>query len=291
MKLAFFSGCVIPVKYPGVEAATRFLAGELGIELVSPKFGCCPAPTGLKGIHFDSWLTLATRNLCLAEEEGLDVVTICSGCTNTLREAGHFLAEDEEKRSFVQGVLEKYGKSLKGEVKVVNLADLLARDEFLDLLEEKLVRPLQGTKFGTHYGCHYFRPGAVMQNDDPDPRFPLPESMELVLESLGAETVPYSRQDLCCGAALSINNEMQDESFLVTKEKLGWMNEAELDALAVPCPACFNQFDVGQALLSRKDEIDRTIPVYHIAEVVAYALGADTQLLNLKSHRVPVTLS
>ena len=62
-----------------MEAAARCLAPMLGIELVDVKFGCCPSPVGLKAVHFDAWLALAARNLCLTEEKGLDVVTICSG--------------------------------------------------------------------------------------------------------------------------------------------------------------------------------------------------------------------
>ncbi|TFG62700.1 MAG: CoB--CoM heterodisulfide reductase subunit B [Spirochaetales bacterium] len=290
MKAAFFSGCVIPVKYPGIEAATRYLAGELGIGLVDIEFGCCPAPTGLKSIHFDSWLTLASRNLFLAEEKGLDIVTLCSGCTNTLREAGHILAGDEEKRELVKRLLAKHGKAHEGKVKVVNLVEILARDEFLDLMEAKRVRSLDGIKYGTHYGCHYFRPGDVMQDGEPDPRFPLPESMELILEALGAQVIPFGRQDMCCGAALSLNTGRNEEALEITKEKLFWMNDAGIEALAVPCPTCLNQFDMGQVMLKRAEKTENIFPVYHIAELVAYALGADPQILNLSSHKVPAAI-
>ena len=113
MKISFFTGCVIPIRYPGMEAAMRDLAPKLGIELIDVKFGCCPAPTGLKSVHFDAWLALAARNLCLAEDKGLDIVTLCSGCTNTLRETNHILNEDEKKRLFVHDILKKHGKDFK----------------------------------------------------------------------------------------------------------------------------------------------------------------------------------
>jgi heterodisulfide reductase subunit B2 len=290
MKISLFTGCVIPIRYPGMEAAMRELAQRLGIELVDVKFGCCPAPTGLKSVHFDAWLALAARNLCLAEEKGNDIVTLCAGCTNTLRETNHILALDEKKRLFVHDILKRREKQFQGTMNIFHLPDLLARDELLDLIERKLERPLAGMKIGTHYGCHYYRPADVMSDETPDPCRPLPETMEMVLEALGAEIVEYSRQELCCGAALGINTGLNDKALEITSEKLGWMNEAGLDALAVACPTCFTQFDSGQALLLRNDKSLRSFPVFHIAELVAYSLGAPVQRLNLTSHKIKANL-
>ncbi|MBI5015984.1 MAG: CoB--CoM heterodisulfide reductase subunit B [Deltaproteobacteria bacterium] len=285
MKTALFTGCVIPIRYPGMEVATRELAARLHVELEDVKFGCCPAPTGLKEVHFDAWLALAARNLCLAEEKGLDVVTLCAGCTNTLRETNHILAQDEKKRLFVHDILKRHGKTFRGTMNVHHLADFLATDEMLDRLEERLVRPLTGLKVGTHYGCHYYRPSNTMRDELPDPRYPLPDVMEKILETLGAQVVEYGRQDLCCGAAMGINTGLTDEALQITDEKLASMYQAGLDALATACPTCFAQFDTGQALLRRKDKSRRSIPVYHIAELVAYALGAEPERLDFKSHK------
>lgn len=286
MKISIFTGCVIPIKYPGMEVAMRYLAPKLGIELVDVKFGCCPAPTGLKGVHFDAWLALAARNLCLTEEKELDVVTLCAGCTNTLRETNHILAEDEKKRLFVHGMLERLGKKYQGNMEIFHLPDLLSQEEMLDRLEQAVVRPLTGFKVGTHYGCHYYRPAGSMKHDSRNGQYPLPETMELVLEVLGAQIVEYNRQDLCCGTALNINAGRSEESLSIAAEKLDWMNEAGVEAISVACPACFTQFDTGQLLLSRKQKERKTIPVYHIAELVAYALGADPDTINLSAHKI-----
>ncbi len=286
MKISIFTGCVIPIKYPGMEAAARFLAPRLGIELVDVKFGCCPAPLGLKEVHFDAWLALAARNLCLTEEQGLDVVTLCAGCTNTLRETNHILAQDENKRLFVHQMLRELGKEYQGSMHIYHLPDLLAREPMLELLESRMVRSLRGLKVGTHYGCHYYRPSRVMGDDHRAPFWPLPETMEVILETLGAEIVEYNRPELCCGAALNINAGRNQESLQVAREKLDWMNEAGLEALVVACPACFTQFDTGQLLLSRRDGQRRTIPVFHIAELLAYALGAEPGAIQLSAHKV-----
>jgi heterodisulfide reductase subunit B len=335
MKISIFTGCVIPIKYPGMEAAARRIAPMLGIELVDVKFGCCPSPVGLKSVHFDAWLALAARNLCLTEEKGLDVVTICSGCTNTLKETDHILAQDEKKRLFVHDMLRRSGRTFKGGMRIYHLPELLAGEEFLERMESRLTRPLRGLRIGTHYGCHYHRPAGVMGagggQSGPSSAAPpgvspasspLPQDMEIILETLGAEVTDYNRQDLCCGAALSINTGASAESLAIAEEKLGWMREANLDALAVACPACFTQFDTGQLLLGRRAaaeggaefsresgghappdargprktisvqtslvEAKRSIPVFHISELVAYALGMEPAEMGLGSHKIKV---
>jgi heterodisulfide reductase subunit B len=333
MKISIFTGCVVPIKYPGIEAAVRRTAPLLGIELVDVKFGCCPSPVGLKSVHFDAWLALAARNLCLTEEKGLDVVTICSGCTNTLRETNHILARDEKKRLFVHDMLRRSGRTYRGDMRIYHLPELFAEEEILERMEGRLVRPLEGLRIGTHYGCHYYRPAGTMGSRDgrgasvvegsaagapprdeqpkaslpnasPPAAFTLPQDMEIILETLGAEVAEYNRQDLCCGAALSINTGASAESLAIAEEKLRWMREAGLDALAVACPACFTQFDTGQLLLSRRAQGTRTaedepsfhetpvvderraVPVFHIAELVAYALGMEPGEMDFGRHKV-----
>ena len=44
MKISLFTGCVVPIRYPGMEVATRYVADKLDIDLVDVKFGCCPFP-------------------------------------------------------------------------------------------------------------------------------------------------------------------------------------------------------------------------------------------------------
>jgi heterodisulfide reductase subunit B len=68
------------------------------------------------------------------------------------------------------------------------------------------------------------------------------------------------------------------------------MHEAGLEALAVACPACFTRFYAGQLLLSRREPGLRLLPAFHIAELVAYALGAEAEELNLKSHKIPAAV-
>jgi heterodisulfide reductase subunit B len=97
--------------------------------------------------------------------------------------------------------------------------------------------------------------------------------MELILETLGAEIADYERQDLCCGASLGYNAGRINESLQILAEKLRWIQEADAQAIALACPACMTQFGRGQVLLRRRTPGPDPLPVYHVTELIAYALG------------------
>ena len=87
-RYAFFRGCFVPVRLPQIEAITQKVFSDMGVSLVNlDDFTCCPEPVGVGINDKMMWLSLAARNLAVAEECGLDVITICNGCTYTLRHA------------------------------------------------------------------------------------------------------------------------------------------------------------------------------------------------------------
>jgi heterodisulfide reductase subunit B2 len=287
MRYALFSGCMIPAKYPGFEKATRLVAERLGVELVDLPFSCCPAPTLIKLVHYNSWLALAARNLCVAEQEGVDILSLCNGCTNTLKEANHVLQKDSGLRKKVNQVLGLHGKEFKGEVKVKPLLDVLCEDVGAEAVASRVTERL-GFRVGCHYGCHFFRPPHVMYPDRLSPSLSLvPTQMDEILHALGIETVQYSRRLLCCGSALGTKVDL-DAANQITREKLSHMRDKEVETICVSCPSCFEQFDRGQVLLNRKDGELPLMPVFHIAQVLGLAFGLDRKLLGFEQHRVKV---
>ena len=80
-----FEGCTIGNRIPFIEAASKRVFEKVGIETSQAPFSCCPDPTGMKSFDNNAWLALGARNLTLAETEGKDIISLCNGCTNTLR--------------------------------------------------------------------------------------------------------------------------------------------------------------------------------------------------------------
>ncbi|MEI8183308.1 MAG: heterodisulfide reductase-related iron-sulfur binding cluster, partial [Desulfomonile sp.] len=205
MKYALFLGCAIPIKYPGFEAATRQVCARLGIELLDLPFSCCPPTSSMKLVHYESWLALAARNLCLAEEAGLDLLTLCSGCVNTLKEANHVLRQSESRKRKVNKLLEEHNHSFRGTIEVTHILDVLYQDVMVERLIKEKVRDIP-LRVGCHYGCHYFRPPKVMYPEElSDAESYVPVKMDHLLSIIGVEPTEFSRKFLCCGSPLGAN--------------------------------------------------------------------------------------
>jgi heterodisulfide reductase subunit B len=192
-RYAFFPGCLVPARYPAMEFAIRHTLPKLGIEIVDLEgSSCCPDPIYFKAKDKLSWLSVAARNLCLAEEKGLDIFTNCSGCTATLSESYHLL-QDPDLREQVNERLGRIGMEYKGTSRVRHIATLIRDIVGYEAIAETVVRPLEGLKVGIHYGCHLLKPSKIMNVDDPND----PTMLEELVRAVGAEPVRHDKWYLC----------------------------------------------------------------------------------------------
>jgi len=91
----FFKGCTIPAKLPNIEKLTLEILPEIGINLIeSNEFTCCPDPIQLQGVNQYFWMSTAARNITIAEEKNLNIMTLCNGCENTLAIANYKLKNE-----------------------------------------------------------------------------------------------------------------------------------------------------------------------------------------------------
>jgi len=285
MRYAIFLGCAIPIKYPGFEAVTRLVCERLGIELVDLPFSCCPPSTSLKLVHYDSWLALAARNICLAEEQGLDILTLCSGCVNTLKEANHVLKQNEGKRRRINRILEDSNHCFQGSVNVTHILDVLYHDSVVEKIIKEKVRDVP-LRIGCHYGCHYFRPPKVMYpNELSDAESYVPVRMDHLLSIIGVEPIEYSRKFLCCGSPLGANIDLE-AGYAITRQKLGYIQERDIQAVSVICPSCFEQFDMGQIVLAKKSKDRIKTPIFYLTQLIGLAFGLSPKDVGLDVHRV-----
>ncbi|TFG20253.1 MAG: CoB--CoM heterodisulfide reductase subunit B [Promethearchaeota archaeon] len=272
-----FEGCTIGNRIPFIEAASRKVFEKVGIETSNAPFSCCPDPTGMKSFDNEAWLALGAMNLCLAEAEDKPIISLCNGCTNTLRGVQHQLNHDSLKKAKVNAELSKIGKEYKGSIDVRHFVDVLK--ENIDKVKGAVTKPLRGLKVACHPGCHYMRPAEWMQSDDPMRPTTL---MELVKAS-GATVVEYGEEVLCCGSA--VTNAYPEYGMANLKTKFDAIQKAGADVICVNCPACFQQFDTQQRDLGRKYEKDYSIPVLYITELLALAMGYSADDIGLKFHR------
>jgi len=272
-----FEGCVIGNRIPFLEASSRKVLDKIGVTTSQAAFSCCPDPTGVKAFDNTAWLALGARNLCLAEAEGKDIISLCNGCANTLRGVQHQLKHDSNKKEAINKELAKIGKEYKGSINVKHFVDVLKGS--LDAIKGAVSKPMSSLKVACHPGCHYMRPAEWMESDDPM----RPKNLKEIVAASGASVVDYDELVLCCGNAVA--GPFPDTGDAILKQKLDSIKKAGANCIVVNCPACFQRLDGEQRNLSKKYETEYGIPILYVTELLALAMGVSSEDIGLKNHR------
>lgn len=269
-------------RYPGIEKATRIMFDKLDIDLVDMEgASCCPAPGVFGSFDRTTWAAIAARNITIAEDQGNDIMTECNGCFGSLYETNHMLHEDGEMKDKINTVLAEAGREFKGEVNVRHFAEILYNDVGLDKLAESVTNPLN-LNVAVHYGCHFLKPSAEIDIDDPIK----PTILDELVEVTGSKSLPYKDKMMCCGAGGGVRSRDIDVTLSFTREKLQNMKEAGVDAIVNVCPFCHLQFDVGQTEVNKKYGENWDIPVFHLAQLYGMAMGVSKEDLTVDAHQI-----
>ncbi|MFQ6068065.1 MAG: CoB--CoM heterodisulfide reductase iron-sulfur subunit B family protein [Candidatus Bathyarchaeia archaeon] len=281
-KFLLFLGCAIPYRVASYEISTRKVLAKLGIELIEmPEYNCCGLP--LDPVNHEMMLTLAARNLCLAEQKGLNIVALCPGCAGTLRKINKKLKENRELREKINGYLKETGLEFKGTIEAKHLLQLFAEDVGLEKVKNAVNKPLTNVQVTEHSGCHVSRPIEGVGFDNPEN----PEVLKNLIEATGARYVEYADKIACCGAPIAgINDRIP---LKLTREKLAHIKSSGAQALITVCPFCHMMFDTNQPRIERMFNETFRIPVLHYPQLLGLAMGVSPEELALKDLRVDAT--
>jgi len=281
-RFLLFLGCVIPYRVSSYEISTRKVLEKLGIELVEmAEYNCCGLP--IDPVNHEMMLTLASRNLCLAEEQGLNIVALCPGCAGTLRKVNKKLKEDRELRERINGYLKETGLEFQGTTEAKHLLQLLAEDVGYDRIKETVKNPLINLKISEHSGCHVTRPFRSIGFDNPED----PETLKSLIVATGAKYIEYTDKTACCGAPIAgVNDKIPLQ---LTREKLANIKKAGAQVLVTVCPFCHMMFDTNQSRIERLFNESFKIPVLHYPQLLGLAMGFSPDELALKELRVDPT--
>ena len=282
MKYAYYPGCVSQTSGKELDISTRLVAKKLGIELVEfPNFSCCGAGF-MDEADIDFNTILNARNLAIARDAGLDMVTICSTCQGMLSRSNKILKEDAGMKAKADEILSKIDRTYDGMETIKHLLWILVADYGLDNLKKMVVKPLEGLRVAAFYGCHIVRPGDVTGFEDPDK----PESFEKLISALGAEPVIYDGSTSCCGFPILLHkedaaNKMAGMNLLDAKTK-------GADVMVTPCPLCHISLDAFQGDAESYAQSPIDLPILHLPQLVGLAIGIPPKSLGLNRHIVDV---
>ena len=282
MKYAFFPGCVLKDTASELMLSTLKVAEALGIELIEIDGWRCCGVSHTGDINPILAHTNNARNISLAEKMGVDkVMTVCNTCTLMLRKTDLKLKADADLKSEINENLSHANMQYDGSTEVTHLLWALIQDYGLDKLKEKIKRPLTGLNVANYYGCHIIMPPKYTGFED----WRNPQSMEQIVDVLGATPVEYEDRLSCCG--FHAMPAAEKEVLKMTGKGAQTAKEAGADVIVTPCPLCQTQLDDHQARAYEANLGDDTLmPVIHLPQLVGLALGINPTDLGLDRHTI-----
>jgi len=281
-KYLMFLGCAIPYRVSAFEISSRKILEKLGVELVEmPEFNCCGLP--LDPISHETMLILAARNLALAEQKGLDIITLCPGCAGTLKKVNRMLKEDKALRDEINRHLKEAGLEFKGTQNAKHFMQVLIEDVGLEKIKKSVVKPLTTLKVAEHNGCHILRPKEFIGFDDPED----PKTLKALIEATGAQCLDYLDETECCGApSVGVNDKI---ALQLAKDKLSHMKMVDAEAMITICPFCHIMYDTNELRIEKMFNETYGIPVLHYPQLLGLAQGMKPEELAFNELRVDVS--
>ncbi|MDY6965627.1 MAG: heterodisulfide reductase-related iron-sulfur binding cluster [Halobacteriota archaeon] len=276
---SLFTGCLIPSRFPFIEIASRKVLEFFDLELHDIEGAyCCPNQMAIQSSSKDLWHALAARNLCLAEEMGHDIVSLCNGCYDTLKSVNSRLKSDDKFRGRTNEMLADFGLEFNGSIDVKHIVQVLHDDVGPGAIENALTNPLQKLKCASFEGCHVKRPTDHMGFDDPNN----PYYLEDLIRMIGGDVVSYSEQQSCCGGGLSIGRK--DDVVPFARRVLRSVLDIGGRAIVVNCPFCFTQFYRSEREINEIYSEDLHLPVFYITQLIGLAVGLSPEEIGMPMH-------
>lgn len=285
MNYLYYPGCSLKSTGRAYEESLLALFRVLGSPLDElDDWNCCGA-TAYMSISELKAFSLSARNLALAERKqqvtgDTDLVVPCAACYLGLNKTRRYLSEHPDVHRKVNDALGAAGMRYSGNVRVRHPLDVLINDIGLEIITEKLVRPLTGLRVACYYGCQIVRPYAEFDEQH------RPTTMDRLLKALGAELVEWPLKTRCCGGSLS--GTVQDVGLRLSYILLKEASKRGADVIATACPLCQFNLECYQSNMSRLYESDVQIPVAYFTQLMGMALGIAEKKLGLQRLFVPM---
>jgi len=271
MKYLYYPGCSLQGSAREYDIATRAFLAAMAVELVEiPDWTCCGASAAEASSGLLA-LALPARVLALAEaiNAGADILVPCSACYLNLKKVVEKARKEPGTLARINTVLAAENLTLKANIGVRHLLDVLVRDVGPGQLAAKVTKPLAGVRVAPYYGCQCLRPYAVF--DDPEK----PTSMEPLIAATGAAIHPWTMGAVCCGAS-HMNTKMAVGIELVT----GILRAAKgADAILTVCPMCQMNLEAYQGQVARTGGADLSANILYLPQFLGLAMGlSDAEL-------------
>ena len=275
-KCAMYLGCNIPFRAPDIEQSFYKVFPQLGVEVVDMEGAtCCPAWGTAPSFDVNTWLAVSGRNITIAEQQDVNIMTGCNSCFGVMSEAKHMVDHDKGRKKILQQNLAAIDRKYRGTSEIYHVSHVLYKHIGLEKIRENLHYTLKQLKIAVQPGCHILWPSEVMAVKEVNPFEPT--ILKELCEVLGADVPHYSKLTACCGMGAMRSTDAQKSLGLLKAKLVSMKEECNPDMIVTTCSSCYLQFDGAQKLLRENGEIDFEIPVFYYTQLLALCLGHDPE--------------
>lgn len=284
MRSAYYPGCATKDSCLELDISTKRVFEKLKIDVMD--LGDVAACCGAREMKVENPVintALNARTLAMAQEQELDILTVCSTCQLTMTQVNNELIRNPELLLNTNRILSEIGHKYDGKTKVKHLLRFLIEDFTLEGLREHVTVTLNDARVAPFYGCHFLRPRE--EHGYKNPKEPM-WLEDIILLFGGKPVLSDESRDACCGYPLLISNEK-----LAIRMAYGYLlqaKRAELDCVVTPCPLCHLAFDLFQSKIENQFDCRLRIPILHFSQLVGLAIGVPPRGMGFQRHMVPV---
>ena len=265
-KIAYYPGNVARAASMEVEDCIQPLCKTLGIELIELPQATSDGGNIIKQASSKLQHALVARNLALAEEKGLDIMTTCATSHSIMKDTMQDFRDDPVYAAQLNNLIARStGIEYRGEADSWHLLHYLVEEIGLEKVTDAVVNPIQ-LKVAPYYGPNMQREG-FCGNDDPF----MPTYLEQLIIALGGTPINYDLKCQSVGAPSLLTLEKPVMSLISSVISDAKSNGADLIVSA--CTVSHANLDSYQTKAGRKTGKNTSIPVVHLAELIAFAFG------------------
>jgi len=272
MKYAYYPGCSAHSTARDMHESCLAVSKVLGIELNEIKGWTCCGASAAHQTDRKLAASLASANLLLARQMGMDMVVNCAACYNRSKVANYEIISSEEIR---ESVADNLGETYDGSVPVRHFIEILLKDIGPVKLRKKIVNPLKDLKVAAYYGCYLVRPPEATNFDDPEN----PTIIESLIDVMGGENVEWSGKVDCCGGMQNLTRT--EITVRRSAAVIEMAQAAGAECIAVACPMCQISLDVRQADMEKLLGRQYNMPVIYVTQLLGLAIGLSPTELGL----------
>lgn len=270
MKYIYYPGCSQKSSAISYERSFLAVCKVLGIELIELEdWNCCGTTIAISVNKMVSSF-LAARNLGLANQYKLPVVTPCPSCYVSLRRILKESKENKTQFDRVNELMAEENLAFSTDTKVYHSLEFLVSVVGLDTIANKVRNPLSGYRIAPYYGCQLVSPYANGNKSED------PQHLEKLIKVLGALPVNFPFRTLCCGGSLMFTLKVQARK--LSSMILDSIQRTNANLIVTPCGLCQLNLEMAR---------NRSLPIINIGQMVGLALGLDPGKLYMNKMKIP----